>query len=86
MCTLISCSCNILEEEAVVRLMKTLAVDPYKSGYINTRSLGILDGDRYVLGRYDSEKPVGVRYSSEERVTRRVPYRRDFRLHPEMVP
>ena len=74
------------EQVAVERLTRSASSQPYLAAEINAKYIGSLDPNRYILGKYENEKPGAKRYTTEERVTRRSPFRTDFKIHPEWVP
>jgi len=63
------------EETAVKRLVRTLATDPMKNGYIDPTKTGTLPRDRYILGRYGD-----VKHQSH-----RLIHRPQYNLHPEWL-
>lgn len=68
------------EQQAVMRLIRTLASDPVRDGTIDPRYTGQQHPDRYVLGKYKvhqtgtKEIPINVR--------NHFPKKSHFKAHP----
>ncbi|KAK3697108.1 hypothetical protein QZH41_016913 [Actinostola sp. cb2023] len=46
------------EKEAVLRLIQALSTDPHKDSYIDPKFTGQLDPNRFLLGKYTTERPM----------------------------
>ena len=69
-----------LEQQAVMRLIRTLASDPVREGTIDPRYTGQQDPDRYILGKYQVHQPEtrGIPI----RVQNHFPKKSHFKAHP----
>lgn len=68
------------EQQAVMRLIRTLASDPIRDGTIDPRYTGQQHPDRYILGKYKAHQslPSGLHLN----VKNHFPKKSHFKAHP----
>ena len=69
-----------LEQEAVMRLMKTLASEPIHEGTIDPNYTGQQHPDRYLLGKYKVHHPGTTQMHVH--VKKHFPKKSHFKAHP----
>lgn len=70
----------LLEQQAVMRLIRTLASDPIREGTIDPNYTGQQHPDRYILGKYKVRQPATK--ETHIHVQNHFPKKSHFKAHP----
>ena len=71
-----------LEQQAVMRLIRTLATDPIQEGTIDPNYTGQQHPDRYILGKYTVHQPASMTKGMHFKVQNHFPKKSHFKAHP----